>query len=296
MGRLPSHHVPRPRLTDQCRGADVVVVVVEAAAGYGKSVLAALAGEACAIVIDDAHHAARDAGALIDRIASRVEPPQRLIVLARRLPEGAQRLRRAELIQLGAGELALRPEETLELAHSGFGLEVSARRWRSCWPPGRTTRRRGCSRMPIRPPSPRSTRSNCWPCSTAWRGTCSTASRVRCCRYLLPHDLYEEWADGPREEARRTMLDLLDLCAAAAARRGDLDEARRTVERTIELAPYNDDRYLKVATILFEQGRRGAALSVLRRARSTLSELGVPLPPQLQDLEQALVSSPAGPV
>ncbi|HSC01808.1 MAG TPA: BTAD domain-containing putative transcriptional regulator [Solirubrobacteraceae bacterium] len=187
MGRLPSHHVPRPRLTDRCRGEDVVVVVVEAAAGYGKSVLAAelvevwgsvgvealleeggvsaellaarlraavsragfldaaasmtaagadpagavdamlagLKGEACAIVIDDAHHATRDAGALIDRIASLVTPPQRLVVLARRLPEGAQRLRRAEAVQLGAGELALRPDETLELAHAGFGLEVS---------------------------------------------------------------------------------------------------------------------------------------------------------------------------
>jgi ATP/maltotriose-dependent transcriptional regulator MalT len=187
MGRLPSHHVPRPRLTDQCRGEDVVVVVVEAAAGYGKSVLAAelvevwgsvgvealleeggvsaellaarlraavsragfldaaasmtaagadpvgavdamvagTAGEACAIVIDDAHNATRDAGRLIDRIASLVAPPQRLLVLARKLPEGAQRLRRAEAVQLGAGELALRPEETLELAHAGFGLEVS---------------------------------------------------------------------------------------------------------------------------------------------------------------------------
>src|ERR1700760_247844 len=39
MGRLPPHHMPRPRLTDRCRGEDVVVV--EAAAGYGKSVLAA---------------------------------------------------------------------------------------------------------------------------------------------------------------------------------------------------------------------------------------------------------------
>jgi len=105
---------------------------------------------------------------------------------------------------------------------------------------------------------------------------------------LLPHDLYEDWADGPREDARRTMLDLLDLCAAAAAERGDLDEARRIVERTIEIAPYDDDRYLKVASILHEQGRRGAALAVLRRARSTLSELGVPLPDQLSDLEQAL--------
>jgi DNA-binding SARP family transcriptional activator len=107
---------------------------------------------------------------------------------------------------------------------------------------------------------------------------------------VLPHDSYEDWADAPREDARRTMLDLLDLCAAAAAQRGDLDEARRMVERTIELAPYDDDRYLKVATILFEQGRRGAALSVLRRARSTLAELGVPLPAQLQDFEETLVA------
>jgi DNA-binding SARP family transcriptional activator len=107
---------------------------------------------------------------------------------------------------------------------------------------------------------------------------------------LLPHDLYEEWADGPREDARRTMLDLLDLCAAGAAERGDLDEARRMVERTIELAPYDDDRYLKVASILREQGRRGAALSVLRRARSTLADLGVPLPAQLRDLEDTLVA------
>jgi ATP/maltotriose-dependent transcriptional regulator MalT/DNA-binding SARP family transcriptional activator len=107
---------------------------------------------------------------------------------------------------------------------------------------------------------------------------------------LLPHDLYEDWADGPREDARRTMLDLLDLSAAAAAERGDLDEARRIVERTIEIAPYDDDRYLKVASILHEQGRRGAALAVLRRARSTLSELGVPLPAQLSDLEETLAA------
>jgi DNA-binding SARP family transcriptional activator len=106
---------------------------------------------------------------------------------------------------------------------------------------------------------------------------------------LLPHDLYEDWADAPREEARRTMLELLDLCAAAAARRGDLDEARRMVERTIELAPHEDDRYLRVATILREQGRNGAALSVLRRARSTLDAIGVPLPSHLQEFEDSLV-------
>ena len=62
------------------------------------------------------------------------------------------------------------------------------------------------------------------------------------------------------------------------------------VERTIELAPYDDGRYLKVASILQEQGRRGAALSVLRRARSTLAELGVPLPTPLRELEETLVA------
>lgn len=109
---------------------------------------------------------------------------------------------------------------------------------------------------------------------------------------LLPHDLYEDWADDPREAARRTMVELLDLCARAAAERGDLDEARRMVERTIELAPYDDDRYLRVATILREQGRRGAALSVLRRARSALGELGVPLPDELREFEQSLATLP----
>jgi DNA-binding SARP family transcriptional activator len=106
---------------------------------------------------------------------------------------------------------------------------------------------------------------------------------------LLPDDLYEDWADEPRESARRTLLELLDLCARAAAARGDLDEARRMVERTIELAPHDDDRYLRVASILREQGRPGAALSVLRRARSTLAELGVPIPVQLEELEESLV-------
>lgn len=37
MRRLPPHHVPRPRLTDRC--ANYQVIVVEAAGGYGKTVL-----------------------------------------------------------------------------------------------------------------------------------------------------------------------------------------------------------------------------------------------------------------
>jgi DNA-binding SARP family transcriptional activator len=106
---------------------------------------------------------------------------------------------------------------------------------------------------------------------------------------VLPHDLYEEWAAEARDDARRTMLELLDLCAEAAAKRGDLDETRRLVERTIELAPYDEGRYLSVATILRDQGRRGAALSVLQRARSTLARLGIDPPRELLELEARAV-------
>lgn len=39
MHRLPTHHIPRSRLMGRCAGYQVIVV--EAAAGYGKSVLGA---------------------------------------------------------------------------------------------------------------------------------------------------------------------------------------------------------------------------------------------------------------
>jgi DNA-binding SARP family transcriptional activator len=107
---------------------------------------------------------------------------------------------------------------------------------------------------------------------------------------LLPDDLYETWADEPRQAARRAMLDLLDLCATAAAERGDLDEARRTVERALELAPFEDDCYLKIARIFGENGRRGAALSVLRRARAVLAPLGIDVPLELPGTGKAVAA------
>ncbi len=182
---MPSYHVGRARLSDRC--VEESIVVVEAGAGYGKSVLAAelvqvwgavpievvleeggvsaqllvgrlraavaragfsvaatemsamgddpagaldamldaLSGEACAIVIDDAHNATRDAAVLIDRVAVAIAPPQRLVVLARAIPAGADRLRRVDALRLGADDLALWPDEALELCRSGFGLDVS---------------------------------------------------------------------------------------------------------------------------------------------------------------------------
>ncbi len=183
MNRLPPHHVPRPRLTGRTAGHRVIVV--EAAAGYGKSVLAAelvdhwrsvgidvqsehagvsgsllaarfhqavrragfteasaaaegkqdpvelldtlvtsLATENCTFVFDDAHNIEAEAGALVDHLAHSLEGEQRLVLLARRLPPGTSRLRRAEYLQLSAADLAMDPTETLALCRSGFGLDV----------------------------------------------------------------------------------------------------------------------------------------------------------------------------
>src|SRR5262249_23071658 len=95
-------------------------------AGAVDGLLGALAGESCAILVDDAHHAARDAALLVDRIAEQLPWPLRLAVLARFLPPGLERLRRANPLHLGAVDLALRPEETIELCRKGFKLDASA--------------------------------------------------------------------------------------------------------------------------------------------------------------------------
>lgn len=107
---------------------------------------------------------------------------------------------------------------------------------------------------------------------------------------VLLEDRYEDWAEKPRQHARGVMLDLLDLCATEAAQRGDLDSLRRTVEKTIEFAPYDDARYLRAASALLQQGRRGEALSIVHRARLAFAEIGLGPPQPLLDLERSIVT------
>ncbi len=106
---------------------------------------------------------------------------------------------------------------------------------------------------------------------------------------LLPEDRYEDWVEKPRQRARQVMVDLLDLCATDAAERGDLDALRRIVEQTIEFSPYDDERYLRAATTLMQQGRRGEALSIMQRAHTALAEIGVDPPDALVDLERIVL-------
>ncbi|HMK98421.1 MAG TPA: hypothetical protein VK425_12790, partial [Acidimicrobiales bacterium] len=90
------------------------------------ALLVALESERCAFVIDDAHHADSDAGALIAHLGTHLCGEQRLVVMARDIPVGAGALRRGEFVQLTAADLALNLDETMALCRSGFGLEVTA--------------------------------------------------------------------------------------------------------------------------------------------------------------------------
>src|SRR5262249_26671745 len=80
----------------------------EDAPGAVEALLGALAAERCAFVIDDAHHAQRGAGLLIERLAEQLQPHQHLVVLARRLPPGTARLRRAGCVPLTPAGPAVR--------------------------------------------------------------------------------------------------------------------------------------------------------------------------------------------
>jgi tetratricopeptide (TPR) repeat protein len=102
-------------------------------------------------------------------------------------------------------------------------------------------------------------------------------------------DPYEPWAELPRQRLRNQALGLLDLCADRAVRAGDLGEAVRCLERAIELAPDDEERYLSAARHMVTQGRRGAARRMVQRARSVVDSLGVQPSVLLIQLEDQLL-------
>jgi ATP/maltotriose-dependent transcriptional regulator MalT/DNA-binding SARP family transcriptional activator len=102
---------------------------------------------------------------------------------------------------------------------------------------------------------------------------------------LLPDDRYESWAAGPRERLKTTFVELLDLLAADAERRDEVDEAVRVLRRATEAEPYDESRYVHVAELLVSQGRTGSARAVLGRVRAALDELGLDPSRSLATLE-----------
>jgi DNA-binding SARP family transcriptional activator len=101
---------------------------------------------------------------------------------------------------------------------------------------------------------------------------------------LLPDDHGHELIDNERELLERRCLDLVDDLVDDACARGDLAEAVRLLDRAIEIQPLDEARYLRSAELLLQQGRRGSAHAVARRAADIRDALSLPRSPQLQRL------------
>ena len=121
-------------------------------------------------------------------------------------------------------------------------------------------------------------------------GAARQARRVlaRARHELLPEDRYATWAADGRARHHRRVLALLDRLADHVAASGDGREAARLLLEAIDLEPYDEDRYLRVATLLVADGRRGLAATLLDAARHMLEDLDVPPTPELQDLQAEL--------
>jgi DNA-binding SARP family transcriptional activator len=105
---------------------------------------------------------------------------------------------------------------------------------------------------------------------------------------LLPTLKYEDWTAGPRERLRSLFLLLLDLLAADAHHRGERNQAVAYLERAISQDPYDEERYLRGARFLFEQGRLGPARRLIDRAKAVMVELGLPASAEVINLERQL--------
>lgn len=86
---------------------------------------------------------------------------------------------------------------------------------------------------------------------------------------LLPEERYEAWCEPQRGWVRRRGLALLDLLAADALGRGDLDDAAALLEQALTLEPDDRDRLRALATVLRRQGRSRTAAELERRADAT---------------------------
>jgi len=92
---------------------------------------------------------------------------------------------------------------------------------------------------------------------------------------LLPEDRYDDWSAAERERLRRRHLDVLDAGAECAHDRGDLAEACRLLDISLQAEPLDERRAVLAARLLAERGRLVAANDVLRRTVRSLAGLGL---------------------
>ena len=93
--------------------------------------------------------------------------------------------------------------------------------------------------------------------------------------HLLPEDRYEEWADGRREEPRRTFLSLLVELARIYEQRGKYKSGIEALRKVVAEEPTNQEAHVGLMRLYSLSRMQAEALAQYKRLEESLSrELG----------------------
>jgi two-component SAPR family response regulator len=91
---------------------------------------------------------------------------------------------------------------------------------------------------------------------------------------FLEEDVYEDWAQPMREEARALYMSLLRRRTELADQLG-VDQGIAARLRILELDPWDEEAHLGLVSALDAAGRHGEARRARRRYASRMAEIGV---------------------
>jgi DNA-binding SARP family transcriptional activator len=96
---------------------------------------------------------------------------------------------------------------------------------------------------------------------------------------FLEEDLYDDWADPLREEARTAYLSVSRALAELASGSGDVDASVRRYLQILDKDPWDAAAHLALIEVLEGAGRHGEARRRYRAYVSRLEEIGLPAAP-----------------
>jgi DNA-binding SARP family transcriptional activator len=92
---------------------------------------------------------------------------------------------------------------------------------------------------------------------------------------FLEEDLYEDWAAGPREEARALYIAVVRALARLSETAGDHEAAGRHCLRILERDPYDEDAHLALVRTRLSARAHGEARRAYTRYAARMAEIGV---------------------
>ena len=96
---------------------------------------------------------------------------------------------------------------------------------------------------------------------------------------FLEEDAYEDWAVGPREEARATYEEVLFALAEDALVLEDFDAATRRYREILEMDSYDERAYLDLVRVLDDSGHHGEARRCYGSYTARMREIGLETTP-----------------